>query len=83
MYSIVLKASVEKDLRKLPTQIVDRVWLQLSKLATNPWSRQALKLSSAENLYRIKVGHYRVVYEIDVPNRQIIVHYVRHRSQSY
>jgi mRNA-degrading endonuclease RelE of RelBE toxin-antitoxin system len=52
MYSMVLKASVEKVLRKLPTQIVDRVWLQLSKLATNPWSRQALKLSSVENLYR-------------------------------
>jgi mRNA interferase RelE/StbE len=83
MYSIILKTSVEKDLRKLPTQIVDRVWLQLSKLATNPLSRQALKLSSADNLYRVKVGHYRVVYEVDTPGRQIIVHYVRYRSQSY
>ena len=56
---------------------------RIEYLATNPFPPQSIKLSSAEKLYRIRVSDYRIVYEVDAKARQIIIHYVRHRSDVY
>jgi mRNA interferase RelE/StbE len=82
-YNISFKPSVEKDLRPLPKSVVARVIQRIESLKTEPFPRQASKLSGAERLYRIRVGDYRVVYEVDVSVRQVIVHYVRHRREVY
>ena len=34
-------------------------------------------------MYRIRVGDYRVVYEVDTDARKLTLHYVRHRGQAY
>jgi mRNA interferase RelE/StbE len=82
-YSIVFKPSVEKDLRSLPKEVVARVLARIENLQSEPLPRQAVKLSGAERLYRIRVGEYRVIYEIDSDAMEIIVHYVRHRREAY
>lgn len=83
VYNISLKPSVEKDLRPLPKSIVARVIEQIEALKTTPIPRQALKLSNAERLYRIRVGDYRIVYEVDTKAKQVLIHYVRHRREAY
>jgi mRNA interferase RelE/StbE len=78
-YKIVLKPSVEKDLRSLPRPIIARVFKQIEALKDEPFPRQSIKLAGAEHLYRIRLGDYRVIYGVDTDRKQVIVHYVRHR----
>lgn len=82
-YSVVLKPSVEKDLRYLPKSVVARVMARLDKLKDEPRPRQALKLEGGEGLYRIPVGVYRIVYSADTSTRQLTIHYVRRRRDVY
>lgn len=82
-YSIVLKPSVERDLRTLPKQVVARVIKRIEDLKGQPLSRQSVKLEGAENLYRVRVGDYRIIYSVDSDLAQVIVHYVRHRREAY
>ena len=82
-YRFAFKPSVEKDLRPLPKAVVARVFAQIERLKTEPLPRQALKLAGAERLYRLRVGDYRIVYEVDIDARQVLIHYVRHRREVY
>jgi len=82
-YDVNLKPSVEGDLRHLSQAVVTRVMARIEGLKAEPFPRQAIKLSGSERLYRIRVGDYRIVYEVDTQAKQITVHYIRHRRDVY
>jgi mRNA interferase RelE/StbE len=82
-YNVNFKPSVEKDLRPLSKALVSRVMERIERLKTDPFPRQAIKLSGTERLYRIRVGDYRIVYEVDTQAKQVTIHYVRHRREVY
>ncbi len=70
-------------MRRLPKKIVSNVWPRIEKLKDEPFPRGATKLEGAERLYRVRVGDYRIVYEVDTDAKLITIHYVRHRSEVY
>ena len=82
-YSLLFKPSVGKDLRAIPKAVTKRLWLKLEALADEPVPANSVKLGSAEALYRIRVGDYRVIYGVDHSTKQVIVHYIRHRKDAY
>jgi mRNA interferase RelE/StbE len=82
-YKVILKPSVEKDLRSLPREVVKRVFRRIEMLKDDPLPRQSLKLSGAEQLYRIRVGEYRIVFGVDKEHLQVTIHHVRHRRDVY
>ena len=82
-YKIVFKLSVEKDLRSLPKATISHIFQHIEQLKDEPYPRQSIKLSGAEHLYRLRVGDYRIIYSVAQEERQIIVHYVRHRREVY
>lgn len=82
-YNVIFKPSVEKDLRSLPKAIIARVMSGVEGLKSNPFPRQATKLAGTERLHRLRVGDYRVIYEVDVQALRITVHYIRHRREVY
>jgi mRNA interferase RelE/StbE len=82
-FSISFKPSVQKDLRPLPKSVVARVMGQIEGLKTDPLPRKSNKLSGSERLYRIRVGDYRIVYEVDAKAKQVVIHFVRHRRDVY
>lgn len=82
-YRVVLKPSVEKDLRSLPKATIQRILARIEALAEEPLPRQSAKLTGAENLYRLRVGDYRIVYGVDSKEVTVVVHYVRHRREAY
>ena len=82
-FSVVLKPSVEKDLRSLSKSVLERVWARIVTLPQDPRPRQSAKLAGTQDLYRVRVGDHRIVYGVDDTARQIVIHYVRHRSDSY
>jgi mRNA interferase RelE/StbE len=80
-YSIRLKPSAEKDLRKLPKDVLQRVFQVLESLPSDPFPHQSSKLTGTDRLYRIRVGDYRIVYEAGAA--ELTVHYIRHRREVY
>jgi mRNA interferase RelE/StbE len=83
LYRVLLKPSVEKDLRQLPKVALNRVIGKIEALAADPLPRQSVKLTGAEHLYRVRVGDYRIIYAVDQRTRVVTVHYVRHRKDAY
>jgi mRNA interferase RelE/StbE len=60
-YSVNFNPSVQKDLRLLPKALVARVVMErIEELKTDPFPRQAIKLSGTEQLYRLRVGDDRI-----------------------
>ena len=82
-YDVILKPSVEKDLRALSATVRARVLARLEQLREEPLPRQAVKLAGGEAWYRVRVGDYRIIYGVDTRTRQITVHYIRHRRDVY
>jgi mRNA interferase RelE/StbE len=82
-YRILHKPSVEKDLRALPTAIIGRIFHYIEQLKDDPFPRRSIKLAGAEQLYRLRVGDYRIIYGVDKDVKLITVHYVRHRREAY
>ncbi|NOX62887.1 MAG: type II toxin-antitoxin system RelE/ParE family toxin [Chloroflexi bacterium] len=82
-YRIEFKRSAEKDLRKAPKNVIKRVFRQIDALAEEPLPRQAVKLTGQERLFRIRVGDYRIIYEILPKESVVVIHYIRHRREAY
>jgi len=82
-YKVIFKPSVEKDLRSLPRSVVRRIFKRVDALKEEPFPRQSIKLAGAEQLYRVRIGDYRMIYGVDKEDRQVIIHYVRHGRDVY
>ncbi|MDI6451152.1 type II toxin-antitoxin system RelE family toxin [Anaerobaca lacustris] len=82
-YRVILKPSVEKDLRALPQSLVVRVFGHIEALQDEPFPRGVRRLSATDELYRIRVGDYRIVCGVDPDARQVVVYHVRHRRDVY
>ena len=82
-YSVSFKKSAEKDLRKIPRELLPNIFEHVEKLSNEPIPHDTCKLAGAEQLYRIRVGDYRVIYQVLHDHREIIVYYIRHRSVVY
>jgi mRNA interferase RelE/StbE len=82
-FRIEWKKSTRKDLRKLPSATVDKIIGAVEGLAENPFPHGVEKLSGSEHAYRIRLGDYRVVYEVVAESKLIEVQRVRHRKDVY
>ncbi len=81
-YTLLIKPSARKELEALRDPLLRRVDKAIVSLARNPRGQGATKLVGA-GLYRIRVGAYRVVYEIDDRKREVQVVSVGHRREVY
>ena len=81
-YNLVFKKSVAKDLRSIPKTDVKKIIKKIDSLAINPRGEGCIKLSG-HDLYRVRQGLYRIVYEIQDQELIISVIKVSHRSNVY
>lgn len=72
-FRIDFKPSVEKDLRRLPGEIISRSMEKIEKLEFEPFSPQSIKVSGSERLHRLRVGDYRIIYEVDAVKKVITI----------
>lgn len=82
-YRLRLKPSAEKEMRRLPAQILRRVHLRILRLGEDPRPRASRKLEGAEDRYRLRVGDYRVLYAIDDDTETVTVYAIAHRREAY
>lgn len=81
--NILLKPSVEKDLRKLPASIVKHLFLAIEQLADTACTPPDKKLTGTERTWRHRVGEYRIIYELDTATNTVTIQYIRHRREVY
>lgn len=81
-YEVILPKSVQKELNQLPDEITRRILTRLATLETTPRPADAKKLKGRD-AWRIRVGDYRVIYEIRDQVLQIIVIAAGHRREIY
>jgi mRNA interferase RelE/StbE len=81
-FKILFKRSVAKDLRKIGNADVKRILAKIDELADEPRIDGSTKLSAQER-YRVRVGIYRIVYEIRDSELIVQVVKVGHRSSVY
>ena len=82
-FRIEWKKSTRKDLRKLPAITGERIVQAVEGLAANPFPHGVEKLSGSQYAYRIRLGDYRIVYEVVMDLKLIEIQRVRHRKDVY
>ena len=76
-YKIEIKRSAVKEIKKLPANDLKKILAKISSLADNPRPTGCVRLISYEK-YRIRVGVYRILYEIKDKFIVVIVIKVAH-----
>ena len=82
-YSLSFKSSAARELRKLSLEVQQRIANVIEKLIDHPPFSGVVKLKGDDNLYRFRVGEYRVIYEIDDSDKKIVITRIRHRRDVY
>lgn len=83
IFTILYERRFFKDLDRIPDADVERILAAVKELAHNPIPHGCKKLMAEEDLYRIRQGRYRVIYQIDRARIQIKILCARHRRDVY
>ncbi len=82
-YSVSLARSARKEIERLPDDLVRRIFPKLESLEVDPRPTGVKKLAGEANIWRLRVGDYRILYTIDEARHEVLVAAVLHRSQVY
>ncbi len=83
VYEIYLEHTAEKNLKRLDSDLFSRMVVRIRALSKNPYPQGYRKIAGSRSDWRIRVGDYRVIYEVDEKLRHIKVMRVKHRSTVY
>ena len=82
-YKVEILRGALKQLKKIPSELQERIKIKIDDLATEPRPNGVKKLKGKENAYRIRVGDYRVIYDIFDELLVVSVVEVGHRKNIY
>jgi len=82
-YDIEITQSAEKQLGKLPREDQLRIVRAVLALAEDPRPRGCRKLTGYDDVFRIRVGSYRVIYSIAERSLVVLVLKIGHRGDVY
>ena len=82
-YSITFARSARKELQRVDVATARRILARIEALAANPRPRGCRKIRGRRDLWRLRIGDYRVVYSIEESTRVIDVIVVRPRGEAY
>ncbi len=82
-YSVHLLPAAHRDFQRLPKPVRARIAQRLMSLADEPRPASVVKLAGVENLWRIRIGAYRIIYEIHDDRLTVLVLRVMHRKDVY
>ena len=84
MFAVVFTRQAKEDLRRLDRPIAQRVLNKIRWLAENISSITPQPLTGPwQGVYKLRVGHYRVLYTLQTQKQQITILLIRHRSEVY
>ena len=80
-FSVLLHPKAAKELQKINTQTRARIVERAKELRENP--EKLGKPLKQSDFWNLRIGDYRVLYQIDRDRRQVIILFVGHRSKVY
>lgn len=82
-YMVLLSSRAQRDLNRLIGTTLLRLEKAILNLESDPRPFGAKKLKGATGYWRVRVGEYRVLYEIEDEAERIVVHRIAHRREIY
>lgn len=82
-YQVIIPKPVQKQLDRLPNSIYTKIIKKIELLAENPRPKGVIKLKGSDQEYRIRIGDYRVRYEIKDQQLIILLLRCQHRKEVY
>ena len=82
-HEIEITRSAEKTLRTLPRDAQRRVLNAVLELVEEPRPRQARKLTGYDDVFRLRVGRYRVLYSVEDQTLVVLILKIGHRRDVY
>jgi mRNA interferase RelE/StbE len=82
-YAVDFTAAAARELRKLPAAVRSRILEAVSALEREPRPTGARRLAASEPAWRIRVGTYRVIYEVSDDRLTVTVVRAAHRREVY
>lgn len=84
-YEIVFKKSAAKELQNLPQRVQQKILDAVQLIAINPYTEllQIKKMKGADDLYRIRIQDYRVIYYIENRIVKVTIIKIGHRKEVY
>lgn len=86
-YTVFVDARVEKDLKKVPDNIIEKFINILDELEEDPIHRRPgvdiKRLKGHVDIFRVRLGKYRVLYDLDKTERIVKITTVIHRKRAY
>ncbi|MFN5513209.1 MAG: type II toxin-antitoxin system RelE family toxin [Cyanobacteriota bacterium] len=67
----------------MPSQVQQRLQIAINHLKTDLRPIGSIKLKGSDDLYRLRVGDYRIIYQIDDEIKTVVITRVRHRRDVY
>lgn len=83
MYKVLIDKRVRKDIDKIPKVFAKKIIVAIEDLANSPRPSGCKKLIDFDDLYRIRVGKYRIIYSIEDEVLTVIVIKIGHRQSIY
>ena len=84
VYELEVAKSVEKDFKKISHDMRPQIFNAIEDLTSNPFPESKYKkLKGTVNSFRLRVGSYRVLYDVDDRSMTITIYRVRHRKDVY
>ena len=82
-YSIEVKTSAAKKLKKIPKPDQKRISMAIDNLAENLPDPDTTKMKGNNPFHKIRVGNYRIIYEIQDDILLILIIKIGHRKDIY
>lgn len=82
-YKIEFAKQAAKQFKAFPRQEQQRLKIKIDNLEIDPRPSGVVKLSGEQNLYRIRVGNYRIIYSIQDSQLLILIVKIGHRKDVY
>ena len=82
MYEVIISNIAKRQLDKIDSNIVKRITSKMLEFENEPRPIGCIKLKD-KNGYRIRIGNYRILYEIDDAGKVVSVYKIAHRKEAY
>ncbi len=82
-YQVFIPKSVQKEFDKLPKSDYEKVYIKIQALTEEPRPSGVVKMEGFDNEYRIRIGDYRVRYQVNDKDLILLVVHCKHRKDVY
>jgi mRNA interferase RelE/StbE len=82
-WQVIIHRKAERVLKRLDADPLERIRRAIRELASEPRPAGCKKLTGYENLYRIRVGDWRIIYAIEEDQLIVLVLAISPRGSAY